>query len=203
MQINHLKLNIDELKDYCTKHNIFMFGSGVQGVRAVSYFSSWNIQSNIMGYIDNDKNKQGTQIDVENSAYEIYSLDKVVEIIKPDTGILIVSLYHKAMLEQLRNYQSDKIIDCIVLDEVAEQELYCGTYASVVKDSDIQLIPKKIHYAWFGDEEPDYVKKNIENWHIMCPDYEIIKWNEDNYDVTKNRYMRQAYENKIWGFVTS
>ena len=35
----------------------------------------------------------------------------------------------------------------------------------------------------------------------MCPDYEIIKWNEDNYDVTKNRYMRQAYENKIWGFV--
>lgn len=201
MQINHLKLNIDELKDYCTKHSIFMFGSGVQGVRAVSYFSSWNIQNHIMGFIDNDKNKQGTQIDVENSAYEIYSLDKVVEIIKPDTGILIVSLYHKAMLEQLRNYQSDKIIDCIVLDEVAEKELYCGTYATVVKDNDIQLIPKKIHYAWLGDEEPDYVKKNIENWHIMCPDYEIIKWNEDNYDVTKNRYMRQAYENKIWGFV--
>ena len=42
----------------------------------------------------------------------------------------------------------------------------------------------------------------IESWKKYCPDYEIIEWNESNYDVTKNGYMRQAYENGKWAFVS-
>ena len=62
---------------------------------------------------------------------------------------------------------------------------------------------EKIHYCWFGGGElPDEYKKYIESWRKCCPDYEIIRWDESNYDVTKNRYMRQAYENKKWAFVS-
>ena len=42
----------------------------------------------------------------------------------------------------------------------------------------------------------------MESWKKFCPDYEIIEWNEDNYDVTKNDYMMQAYEAKLWSFVS-
>ena len=63
------------------------------------------------------------------------------------------------------------------------------------------MIPKKIHYCWFGKAEiPERFKEYIASWKKFCPDYEIIEWNETNYDVTKNAYMRQAYENKKWGF---
>lgn len=64
------------------------------------------------------------------------------------------------------------------------------------------MIPKKIHYCWFGGGElPEKDKKCIETWKKYCPDYEIIRWDESNYDVTKNRYMLEAYEAKKWGFV--
>lgn len=64
------------------------------------------------------------------------------------------------------------------------------------------MIPKVIHYCWFGNgEKSELVHKCIESWKKYCPDYEIKEWNESNYDVTKNRYMREAYEEKRWGFV--
>ena len=40
--------------------------------------------------------------------------------------------------------------------------------------------------------------KCINSWKKYCPDYEIIEWNEDNYDINKNKFMRQAYEAKKW-----
>ena len=64
------------------------------------------------------------------------------------------------------------------------------------------MIPKKIHYCWFGGNEiPKKDQACIDSWKKMCPDYEIIRWDETNYDVTKNEYMKQAYEAKKWGFV--
>lgn len=64
------------------------------------------------------------------------------------------------------------------------------------------MIPKIINYCWFGGNEiPEKDKKCIESWHKYCPDYEIKLWNEDNYDVSKVAYMREAYEAKKWGFV--
>ncbi len=63
-------------------------------------------------------------------------------------------------------------------------------------------IPKIIHYCWFGGNPiPTKVLKCIESWKKFCPDYEIIKWTEDNYDVNKNEYMKNAYHEKKWAFV--
>lgn len=64
-------------------------------------------------------------------------------------------------------------------------------------------IPKVIHYCWFGRGElPKLAKKCIKSWKKYCPDYEIICWNEDNVDLTQNRYLREAYEAKKWAFVS-
>lgn len=64
-------------------------------------------------------------------------------------------------------------------------------------------IPKIIHYCWFGGNEiPEHDRKCIESWKKYCPDYEIIQWNEQNYDVTQIPYMQEAYEAGRWAFVS-
>lgn len=64
------------------------------------------------------------------------------------------------------------------------------------------MIPKKIHYIWFGGKPlPDDAKKCIESWKKYCPDYEIIEWNESNYDLEKNEYVKKAYEQKKYAFL--
>ncbi len=65
------------------------------------------------------------------------------------------------------------------------------------------MIAKKIHYCWFGGKElPDSVKKCIESWKTHCPDYEIIRWDESNYDVNKIKYISEAYQSKKYAFVS-
>ena len=66
------------------------------------------------------------------------------------------------------------------------------------------MIPKTIHYCWFGrNPKPDLAEKCIQSWKKFCPNYEIIEWNEDNYDIqAAPLFVRQAYEAKKWAFVT-
>lgn len=65
------------------------------------------------------------------------------------------------------------------------------------------MIPKIIHYCWFGgSEKPDIVKKCIASWKKFCPDWEIKEWNESNFDTSILPYMKEAYEMKKWAFVS-
>ena len=62
------------------------------------------------------------------------------------------------------------------------------------------MIPKIIHYCWFGGApEPDDVKQCIASWRKYLPDYKIKRWDETNYDVHKNQYMSDAYKEKKMG----
>lgn len=64
------------------------------------------------------------------------------------------------------------------------------------------MIPKTIHYCWFGDApKPKSVLRCINSWKKYCPDFEIREWTEKNFDVTQNEFTRQAFEAKAWGFV--
>lgn len=65
------------------------------------------------------------------------------------------------------------------------------------------MIPKKIHYCWFGKgEKSPLVKHCIESWQKNKGDFEIIEWNESNFDVKQNIFIREAYEQKKWAFVS-
>ena len=65
------------------------------------------------------------------------------------------------------------------------------------------MIPKKIHYCWFGRNPlPESALKCIASWRKFFPDYEIIEWNEDNFDVNSIPYTAQAYEAKKYAFVS-
>ncbi len=65
-------------------------------------------------------------------------------------------------------------------------------------------IPKIIHYCWFGGKpKPPLAEKCIASWKKFCPDYEIIEWNEHNFDISSAPlYVRQAHQAGRWAFVT-
>lgn len=65
------------------------------------------------------------------------------------------------------------------------------------------MIPKKIHYCWFGGKSLNELgKKCLASWKEYFPDYEIIEWNESNFDINCCQYVREAYEAKKWAFVS-
>ena len=64
-------------------------------------------------------------------------------------------------------------------------------------------IPKVLHYCWFGGApKPKNIQNCIRSWKKYCPDYEIIEWNEQNFEISANRYAQQAYEAKKYAFVS-
>lgn len=66
-----------------------------------------------------------------------------------------------------------------------------------------ERIPKVIHYCWFGGNPlPELAQKCIASWKKYCPDYKIIEWNENNFDINCCDYVREAYEAKKWAFVS-
>lgn len=65
------------------------------------------------------------------------------------------------------------------------------------------MIPKIIHYCWFGKKAlPTSVQKNIETWKNFLPDYKIKEWNEENFDVEMMPYTSEAYFAKKYAFVS-
>lgn len=65
------------------------------------------------------------------------------------------------------------------------------------------MIPKIIHYIWFGKKPfPEKVQECIDSWHKYMPEYKFMLWNEDSFDVNSVPFTKQAYENKKWAFVS-
>lgn len=66
------------------------------------------------------------------------------------------------------------------------------------------MIPKIIHYCWFGrGEKPENILRYISGWHQKMPEYQIIEWNEDNFDINNSiEYVKEAYEAQKYAFVS-
>lgn len=64
------------------------------------------------------------------------------------------------------------------------------------------MIPKILHYCWFGKGElPELAQKCIESWKKYLPEYEIVEWNEGNFDVGMYQFSSEAYQEKKYAFV--
>ncbi|HEA3246291.1 glycosyltransferase family 32 protein [Pasteurella multocida] len=64
-------------------------------------------------------------------------------------------------------------------------------------------IPKIIHYIWVGNKEkPELIINCIQSWKKFLPDYKIIEWNDSALENIQNNYVKEAYRNKKWAFVS-
>lgn len=62
---------------------------------------------------------------------------------------------------------------------------------------------KYIHYCWFGGKKlPRKFKKYMKTWKKYMPEYTIMEWNETNFDLNYCEFVKDAYANKKWAFVS-
>jgi hypothetical protein len=63
------------------------------------------------------------------------------------------------------------------------------------------MIQKKIHHVWLGDKvKPVNIRTCMESWQDIMPDYEIICWDETNFDLNSNRFVSEACKARKWAF---
>lgn len=181
---------------------IILFGAGAIGnVVVPEILNMLGAFQYIDCYVDNDKTKWGTTISACGQRFDIKSPDYLSECPRETVILLNVSRFSDVMrqLEQMRNTMC---MTCYIMPMMLIHN-YCSERSSgkAVKTAE-QRIPKKLHYMWLGGKElPDNFKKCLESWRHYCPDYEIIEWNESNYDVSRHPFMEQAYKAGAYGFV--
>jgi len=181
---------------------IVIFGTGVIGATVTpEILKTYNMADRIMCCVDNDKTRWNTTIEVCGREINILS-PNILESISEEITILITISRFYAVYEQLNNIGKLNNVSCYIIPQMCIDNFRSDGGKGVINTCQQPVIPKKIHYMWLGGKEmPDNLKKCIESWKRYCPDYEIIRWDESNYDVHKNIFVSQAYDNKKYGFV--
>lgn len=184
------------------KRNIVLFGAGAIGaVIAPQILSSLCIFEYVDCYLDNDSSKWGKTVNVNGRDINIRP-SQYLENCPDDTVVLINISRYVDVIAQLEQMDCTKQMDIYIMPMMLIHNFCEDESKGQPIMDDIPLIPKKIHYMWLGGTAlPDNLKKCKESWKKYCPDYVIIEWNENNYDLSKHPYMMQAYEKKAYGFV--
>lgn len=191
-----------------SKKKIVQFGASSAWHYYINAFPNIidDIVDNTISIVDNDLNKQGKIFDIEGRKFMIDNVDSIC--LKEDFVILIVvSLaYQKKICEQLLSLNLPDSVECYSLPLMTtfnKLEVNNDCVDTYFKTHVERVNVPIIHSFWFsGEEKPELYKRCIDSWHKYCPDFEIKEWNTGNYDVTKNLYMKQAYEQRKWAFVS-
>lgn len=205
-----LDSNLYGLKEFLQKEEkaIYCFGAGKAFYSFFNEFKEYNLLNRVKAIADNHYNKENYAIrNIHNTAIPIISVEQMVQSISPRNIILITASDSQEIVSQLEQIDKLKNIKyCIYFMLRIRQNDFKRLQIPVPKKISVypeKRIPKIIHYCWFGGKPiPECYQLWMESWRKYCPDYEIIEWNEKNYDVKKNKYIRQAYEMKRWAFVS-
>ena len=181
---------------------IIMFGAGAIGqVIAPEILKNLGLLQWLDCYIDNNQFIWGQKISVCGRDYDIKSPQFLNEC-PIDIVILLNISRFSDVLEQLESMDCTKDMECYIMPMMLIHNFCSDKSQGTPLVSKTPLIPRKLHYMWLGGNSiPNSLKKCIDSWKLYCPDYEIIEWNEKNYDIEKNSYMKQAYKAKAYGFV--
>ena len=195
------------------------FVKNTKGRKIVQFGASslWNYYRNIFSdiveqvvdrtlfIVDNNPEKQGLSHEICRKKVEIKSVDALFRQQNYVILITVSMAYQEEICKQLASLDLPSNTECYSLplmiyrQHTADNSCVESYFAEHISGN----IPKTIHSFWFSREEkPDIYKRCLESWHRHCPDYEIIEWNSNNYDIAKNQYMKEAYEHRKWAFVS-
>lgn len=181
---------------------VVMFGAGVIGTStAPAVLEYFGLQSFVVCCIDNDAAKWGKEISIGQKNVKVCAPNILCELGENVVVLINISRYAD-VFEQLERLECTGTMACFIMPMLFINTFHNEGGKGVMRTSQIPVIPKKIHYMWLGSKTlPERMQKCIDSWRRYCPDYEIIRWDESNYDVEKCLYMKQAYQNKKYGLV--
>lgn len=196
--------DIHDFRTALKSKQLVCFGAGQALRNFIEEYAIYHLEQDILCIADNRNEWLPAKIRIVETEIPIIGIGQLLYM--KNIMILISCLAVADVYEQLEGYQELKETPCwaanFIRSETRLQLEQSRWYPSEYRLTKEALIPKKIHYCWFGRKP--IPKKNLEwmeSWKKYCCDYEIIQWNEDNYDVTKNAYMYEAYKAGKWGFV--
>lgn len=182
------------------KKSIICYGAGMLPLYIEPLLIQYDLLDMICLFIDSNREKDGKTVSF---------LNRRVKIAMPDCLNTLESEKYVILLT------TEKYEDIIIKGTICLKQWECYVYPllnlSFFKSMKSEqfvygnksCIPKVIHYIWFGESEKRELHlRCIESWKKHCPDYEILEWNETNYNVHKNKYIAQAYERKKWAYVS-
>lgn len=197
--------SFEELRKVVIKENkrIILFGAGVIGRTTLMYkLDELNLVDRVSYYVDNDPKKWGHIYEFNTHKFEVRSSQCLKEVCGEQFIIIITMSQYYSVVKQLDKMNNLNNVICYIAPIMFINQYKNEDVVELLRESKTPLIPKKLHYMWFGGKQlPEGLQKCVDSWKKYCPDYEIICWNESNYDVEKSTYMKQAYENKKWGFI--
>ena len=191
---------VDEVRR--TGKPIVCFGAGAIATFIEGLFVDYGLWDKIAFFLDNNPQKEGKTIGISREI-PIIAVNTFREKKLTDFIFLIVIESYIAIEKQFSQYSEWRNISSyayIRLNKELQQKVK-QPYDLLEKKG--CRIPKVIHYCWFGKgEKTELHKRCLSSWKRYCPDYQIVEWNEDNYDIKQNLYMKQAYAAGKWAYVS-
>ncbi len=185
----------EEFRELVKKKRVVCFGGGRN---MLDICEAYDIGTQLAYIVD--KYKSGTMLRIKGREIPVLSMEQMGENIRESVPVITSIRYADEIIAELDRLEQCNRVPFYLPEIFVNDGNESGKL--FMEPEGVQRIPKIIHYFWFGGGEiPPEFKKNIDNWKRKCPDYEIKRWNEDNYDISKNTYMEQAYKAKKWGFV--
>lgn len=185
------------------KH-IVMFGAGAVGtVTAPEILMDYSLGNYVDCYIDNNMRLWGSPVETCIGKRFVRSPEYLEQCSADNTVIFLNISRYDSVIKQLEAMKCTEKMICYFVPMMCIHNFHQSGGQGVVKQFSKPVIPKTIHYIWLGSNEmSENLQKCIDSWRKYCPDYEIKCWNESNYDIEKNLYMKQSYENRAFSFVT-
>lgn len=182
--------------------SIVVFGAGVIGTVTVpEILRQYDLLWRVAFYVDNSHNTQKRKVVFQDRSVDIKPVDALGGAGSNAVIIIAISRYAE-ILDQLEQMPCTRDLSCYIMPMMCIHNFCSDISGGAPVLSDKPLIPKKIHYMWLGKKQiPSNLQKCIDSWKRYCPDYEIIRWDENNYDLEKHAYMKAAYERGAYGFV--
>lgn len=182
--------------------SIVVFGAGVIGTVTVpEILRQYDLLWRVAFYVDNSHNTQKRKVVFQDKSVDIKPVDALGGAGSNTVIIIAISRYAE-ILDQLEQMPCTRDMPCYIMPMMCIHNFCSDISGGAPVLSDKPLIPKKIHYMWLGKKQiPSNLQKCIDSWKRYCPDYEIIRWDENNYDLEKHAYMKAAYERGAYGFV--
>lgn len=180
---------------------LYLFGAGMA---CANYHEVFCHFYPVQGIVDNNPELWGQEYVLNGQKTKIISKNEFSKILSSsviDNVVLLITatIYGFQIVKSLDDSPEFSGLQCYLGYALRFFPIF---HEKIRFTKEPRKIPKKIHYCWFGGSPiPGHLQQNIDGWKRLCPDYEITEWNESNYDVSKNTYMREAYEAKKWGFV--
>lgn len=201
-----LKATFESFAEYVKKEDlrIIFFGAGTMGKVLIPYICNrYGLDERVICYMDNNPAKQGQWIELSTRKVPVCGLSCWQEQGQGKFVLMITNGDFAPVIQQLGQFSQLEQTNCFIAPVIQLMEPKIGIGINGIwKTSEKPLIPKIIHYCWFsGNPIPSELQRCIDSWKERCPNFEIVRWDESNYDVSKNTYTRQAYGAKKWGFI--